>query len=306
MVILNFKVGPLLRTTGKEIAADHVSTLAAQTAYYFFFSLFPLLLFLAPILSLVVEPEALRQTIMSRVASALPTEAASAVDLVLRNIVFAKNAPGLMSLGAVLAAWSGSNIFGALMTALNTAYDVEETRPWWKRTGLRLLMLVIGGVTMVVATVVLLGGEDVARSTGKVLGLGEGAIHLWNLLQFPLAVAVIALLAFLTYWLLPNVRQRKQHILVAALVATLLWLLATLLFRLYVQRFPPNPTYGLIGGVMILLTWMYYTMFVLLACGELASELHHGSGAVEPPRGATYYGRIVSGEHPRRPSVSEG
>jgi len=79
-----------------------------------------------------------------------------------------------------------------------------------------------------------------------------------------------------------------------ALMTTALWIVATLLFRLYVDNFPPNPAYGLIGAVIILLTWMYYTMFVLLCGGELASEIHHGTGAVDPDRGAAYVGRIVN------------
>jgi len=105
---------------------------------------------------------------------------------------------------------------------------------------------------------------------------------------------------------LPNVKQRKGHVLVAAVVTTLLWIAATLVFRLYVNHFPPNPAYGLIGGVIILLTWMYYTMFVVLIGGELASELHAGTGAVAPDKGAIYFGRIVSGSGPGSESVRRG
>lgn len=306
MTIKGYRVLPLLKATGKEILDDKVTSLAAQTAYYFFFSLFPLFLFTAPLLSLVVDKQTLMQLIMTRLSSAVPQEAAGAIDLVLRNIVFSKNAPGLISIGLLLAAWSGSNIFGALMTSLNTAYDVEETRPWWRRQMLRLGMLAVGGIVMILATVIMLAGEDVARAIGSALHLGGVAVMAWNIIQFPLAFAFLVALAFLTYWLLPNERQSKGKLLVASILTAVLWVIATLLFRLYVQRFPPNPTYGVVGGIMILLTWMYYTMFVVLAGGELASELHHGTGAVDPRKGATYFGRIVSGEHPGEPSVSAG
>ena len=306
MTIKGYRVAPLLKATGKEILADGVTSLAAQTAYYFFFSLFPLFLFAAPLLSLVVDRQALMHLIMTRITSAVPQEAAGAIDLVLKNIVFSKNAPGLISIGLLLAAWSGSNIFGALMTSLNTAYDVQETRSWWKRQAIRLTMLGIGGVVMVVATVIMLGGEDVARGVGSWLHLRGPAIMAWNIIQFPLAFAFLVALAFLTYWLLPNVKQTRGNVVSASVVTALLWVIATLLFRLYVQRFPPNPTYGVVGGIMILLTWMYYTMFVVLAGGELASELHHGTGAIDPRKGATYFGRIVSGDRPGEPSVSAG
>jgi membrane protein len=302
MVLFGYHVGALLRKTGQEILADNVSALAAQAAYYFFFSLFPLFLFLAPLLSLVVDPQTLLGVVMSRIGSVIAPEGVAPLRGVLENIVFTKNGPGLMSIGGLLAAWSGSNIFGALMTALNTAYDVDETRAWWKRQALRLGILIVGAVLLLVATVVMLGGEDIARTVGSAIGLRPGAIIAWDIVQFPLAFAFLVAFAFLTYWLLPNVRQRKSHILVASVVASVLLLMATLLFRLYVQRFPPNPTYGVVGGVLILLGWMYYTMFVLLAGGELAAELTHGSGAVTPSKGATYFGRIVSGDHPGTPS----
>src|SRR3977135_4383270 len=94
-------------------------------------------------------------------------------------------------------------------------------------------------------------------------------------------------LGVMIYKLLPNLRQRWSHLVVASVIATVLWVLATLLFRLYVQHFGSfNKTYGTIGGVIALLSWMYYTMYVVLAGGELASELHNGSGAVDPEKGA--------------------
>jgi membrane protein len=304
MVIGGYRVGPLLKKTAREIRDDGVTTLAAQTAYYFFFSLFPLFLFLAPMLSLVVDRQTLISVITQRFTGTLPPAAVLPLRLVVENVINTNAAPGLVSLGILFAAWSGSNIFGALTTALNTAYDVEEDRTWIKRQARSLLMVLIGGVVVIGATVVMLGGEDVARWVGTTLALGPVAVKIWDVVQFPAALLFVVALVFLIYWLLPNVRQRKRHALVAAVVAVVLWVVATLLFRLYVQHFPPNPAYGLVGAVMILLTWMYYTMFVVLAAGELASELHHGSGAVEPPKGATYIGRIVSGDEPGSPSLS--
>ena len=125
------------------------------------------------------------------------------------------------------------------------------------------------------------------------------------MLQIVLAVALLVTVGALVFKLLPNVKQQWSHVFVASAIATLLWIVATLLFRLYVQHFGSyNKTYGTIGGVIVLLTWMYYSMFVLLAGGELASELHHGSGATEPTKGDVYLGRIVSDSGPGTPSLS--
>ena len=211
-----------------------------------------------------------------------------------------------MSIGVLLAGWSGSNIFGSLMDALNIAYDVGETRPWWKKQLIRIAVLLIAGGIMLVATFIFLDGERVTRWVAAALGFGAAGIAAWNVLQVVLAVALLVATGVVLFKLLPNVQQRWSHVIVASTVTTLLWIAATLLFRLYVQHFGSyNKTYGTIGGVIVLLTWMYYSMFVVLVGGELAAELHHGTGAVEPTKGAIYYGRIVSDSGPGTPSLTK-
>ena len=304
MVIKGYRVGPLLKTTFREIGTDHVTTLAASAAYNFFFSLFPLLLFLAPLVGLVGDKRRIIGWLMSQLTSALPPDQLSAIQPILEKVVFSSSAPGLMSIGLVLAAWSGSNVFGTLMGALNTAYDVQETRSWLEQQIIRLGTFVLGGVIVVLSTIIFLNGEGVVDWLGKLLHVTGAALFAWKLLQFPIALAGLVALAFATFYFLPNVKQRKSQVLMAALLTTALWIVATLLFRLYVNHFPPNPAYGLIGGVIILLTWMYYTMFVILFGGEFASELHHGTGLIAPDKGAIYMGRVVSGNGPGSASVA--
>jgi membrane protein len=237
-------------------------------------------------------------------ATTVGPEAFVPIRAAIESVVFSESAPGIMSLGALLAAWSGSNIFGALTTALNTAYDVTDERPWWRKQLVRLGMFIVASVILVVATIVMLGGEDVARWIGSRLGIGATGVTIWNLIQFPLAFVVLVVLAFLVFYILPNVKQNWRAVLVAAIATTLVWIAATMLFRLYVQNFASyNRTYGTIGGIIALLTWMYLSMFVVLSGGELASELEHGTGAMEPTTGAVYLGRVVASDGPGRSSV---
>jgi membrane protein len=305
MVIKGFDVVQLLKKTGREIAEDRITSLAAQTAYYFFFSLFPLLLFLTPMLGLFGDGQQLMDSMLARLSTTVPADALSLIRRILSEVVTAKGGAGVMSLGLLLAAWSGSNIFGALMDALNVAYDVEETRPWWQRQLLRLGALLIAAVVVLLATAIFLDGERFSHWAGSTLGLGPAAVTLVTILQFVVAVALLVGLGALLFKLLPNVSQRWSNVIVASVATTVLWIVATLLFRLYVQHFGSyNKTYGAIGGVIALLTWMYYSMFVLLSGGELASEMHQGSGAVAPERGAVYHGRIVSEGAPDRASMT--
>ncbi|HEX7981102.1 MAG TPA: YihY/virulence factor BrkB family protein [Gemmatimonadaceae bacterium] len=306
MVIKGVNVVPLVKRTVKEVGADRIPSIAAETAYYFFFSLFPLLLFLTPLLGLVGNGQQLMESMLARLSSTMPPDTLALLRRVLEEIINSSGGAGIMSIGVLLAGWSGSQIFGSLMDALNIAYDVSETRPWWKKQLLRIGGLLVAGAIMLIATSIFLDGERVTRWVAALLGFGQFGIAMWNVLQVVLAVGLLVATGVAVFKILPNVQQRWSHVIIASTITTILWLCATLVFRFYVQHFGSyNKTYGTIGGVIVLLTWMYYSMFVLLVGGELASELHHGTGAVEPTKGATFYGRIVSDSGPGTPSLTK-
>ena len=297
MVVLGHRVLPLLKRTWAEILDDNVLGLAAQTAYYFFFSLFPLLLFSAPLLGLIGGREMVLGRVMASAAQVLPGSAFTMLDQVVQDVVLSDNAPGLMSLGALLALWAGSNIFSALIDALNRAYDVTETRSWVKKRLLSLAAVLVAGGALVLATLTMLAGEDLVRWFAGQLGLGAQERLAWTVFQYLLAFALLVGSAWMLFYFLPNVRQDRTRVLAGAVVTTVLWIVVTLVFRAYVQNFGNyNATYGTIGGVIVLLLWMYLSMLVLLTGGELNSELHRGTGAVVPRTGLTVGGRIMTAE----------
>ncbi len=304
MIVMGYSVGPLLKKTWREIGEDQIGLLAGSAAYNFFFSIFPIFLFLAPLLSVVGNEQTTFDFIMRQLVTVLPPDQVPAFEGVVRAVVFSSGAPGLISLGLLLAAWGGSNIIGTLMGALNEAYDVRETRSWVRQQLIRLSDFVLSIAIIVLSTLLILNGEGIANWFGRLLHLGGAFVLLWKILQFPVAFVCMVFLAAFTLYLLPNVKQRKSHVLAAAAVTTVLWFIATFVFRLYIQHFPPNKAYGVLGAVIILNGWLYYCMFVLLAGGELASELHAGTGAVAPEPGELFLGRIVSDSGPGIPSAS--
>jgi membrane protein len=296
MIIKGYRVGPLIRATAKEVADDGITGLAAQTAYYFFFSLFPLFLFAAPLLGIIGDKQKIIDRVMTQLAGTLPGDALDLLSGVVTDVVLAEGAPGLMSIGALLAAWAGSNIFNGLIDALNRAYDVTDTRKWWKKRLLALASVVAAGLVLMAATTIMLGGETIVDWLGNQLGLGDAAVTAWTILQYPIALALLIATAWMIYYFLPNLRQDWKQVLVGAVVATILWVIVTLVFRAYVVNFGSySKTYGTVGGVIALLTWMYLSMLVLLVGGELNAEIHHGTGALEPRAGAVYVGQVLTG-----------
>ena len=305
MVIGGYRIGPLLRKSGREILDDNVLGLAAQTAYYFFFSLFPLLLFLAPMLGLIGDKQELVGWLMGQLATTVPEDALDLLEGVIRDVVYAENAPGLMSIGILLALWTGSNVFNALIGALNRAFDCEDGRPWWQKRLLAIAAVIVGGFAILLTTVIMLAGPDIVDWVAGRMGLGAQAAITWKIVQSVLAILLLIGTMWLVYWFLPAVKGHSRwHVLIGAATATLLWIIVTLAFRLYVSNFANfNATYGTIGGVIILLMWMYLTMLVILAGGELVGELEKGTGALRPRSGATYTGRLSTSEGPIREST---
>ena len=307
MLIANHRVGPLVKKTLREVLDDNVLGLAAQTAYYFFFSLFPFFLFLAPLLSLVGDKRETFTFLLEQLQRAVPAEAYALVAGIVQSVVFTDDAPGLISIGALLAIWSGSNVFSALMDALNTAYDLpNDPRPWWKKKLIAIACLIGVGFLFVFATVTMLAGGNIVDALSDRLGIGGIGRVVWTTLQYALALGLLVGTGWIVYYFLPAAPQHKRHALVGSLVATALWVVVTLGFRVYVQNFGSyNKTYGTIGAVIVLLTWMYLSMVVLLTGGELVAELHHGTGAMRTRVGHLYNGWISDGGEVAKPSVEQ-
>ena len=305
MVVLGYRVGPLVKRTLKEILDDNLLGLSAQTAYYFFFSLFPLLLFVAPLLSLVGNKRETFDLFASQLQQVVPSdEGWKLIGGVIKDVVYAKNAPGLMSVGALLAIWAGSNVFGALIDALNAAYDVDDTRPWWKKKLIAVASVLGIGMVILVSTVLILGGDKIADWVSDRFALEPSTRTFLIVVQMPIAFALLVTIAALSYYFLPNLRQSKKQVLVGAVFTTIGWVVVTLGLRFYVANFANyNATYGAIGGVIVLLTWMYFSMLVFLIGGEINSELHHGTGAVAPRPGLLYGGRIETAAAAGVPSL---
>src|SRR3954471_11041588 len=201
MVIKGFHVGRLLKAVGKAIWADNILTIAAAVAYNFFFSIFPLLLFAAPLLALVGNKQQLFNWIMEQLAGSVPPAAYTLLAGVAHDVVFAPNAPGLVSIGAVLTLYSASNIFGSLMGALNVAYHVKnDRRPWWRQRLIQLLMVFVVGLLVMIAATVMLAGPDLVDRVAKAVRLSAAAKWTWMILQYPLAFGFLVLALYLIYY----------------------------------------------------------------------------------------------------------
>jgi membrane protein len=266
----------LRRTAYEAFWKDNCLALAAQLAYYFFFALFPTLLFLVALAS-YFPIATLIDDLFRTVGGVLPPEGLQIITEQIGKISDSKDAT-LMSLGMILAVSSSSAAMVAIIDTLNRAYGVPEGRPWWK---VRLTAIVL---TISVATFILLSfalvlvGPTAATKLAASLHLGPLFEWTWKILQWPIVFMLVSAAIALIYYFAPDVEQHWFWLAPGAVMATALWLLASLGFKYYVANWGSyTETYGLIGAVMILLLWFYLSGIAILVGAELNAEIEHAS-----------------------------
>ncbi len=257
---------------------------AAGLSYYFLFALFPTLLFLTALLGLAPIPHLMDQ-LMGYVGRVLPGDAASLVTKTLGEVV--RGARGsLLSIGVLGALWAASTGMGSIITALNAAYDVKDRRPWWKQR-LSAIALTIGfSLFTLTALLLLVFGERIGEGVAGMIGLGTVFTRTWNIARWPVLILCVLAGITLVYYLAPAVRQRWHWVTPGAAFALVAWLVVSGGLRLYVAYFGNyNATYGSIGGVILLMLWLYLSGVVLLVGAEINAEIH--LAALERESGGT-------------------
>lgn len=245
---------------------DNITGEAAKSAYYFFLSLFPMLLVLFAVTG-IVGGEAAFERIMSWLSTAMPEEAMQFVEGFVRDITD-QSRPGLLSIGILLTVWAASNFFAALGDGLDVMFDVRDRTTWWKKRLKALLLMVVGGITLVGGAFAILAGPWLA----DILGLSEWA----RWFSWPIVFAMLVTLFWLIYYIMPAHRQDgiRRELLYGAIAGAVLWLVAAGLFRFYVRGFADyGATYGFLGGIIVLLLWLYISSIAILFGGEVAHTI---------------------------------
>src|SRR5262245_51619757 len=225
----------LFRRTYQEVIADNCLGLAAQLAYYFFLALFPALLFLVALLSYVPVGN-LMATITDLLARVAPGEVLTLVqDQILEIAKNEKN--GLLTLGMVGTIWSTSAGVSAIIDSLNQAYDIQESRSWWKVKLLALVLTIALAAFIAVSTAVVVAGPALTARAASWFGLDSTFTDAWNIVQWPLVFALVSLAIALVYYFGPDAKQEWIWITPGSILATVLWILASIGFRFYVTNF---------------------------------------------------------------------
>lgn len=262
-----------------RIKAVDIGSLGAQLAYFFLLSFFPLLIFLVTLLPFLNLDE---QTVYEFLDDVMPPEVYSLIEGVLSEVL-TNQSGGLLSIGILGTIWSASKGVDALMKALNKAYDVEA-KPGIMNRVWSLIFTVAFVAMLLVALVLPVFGQQIGDVITSVLNLGDGFNSIWNIVRFVLPVVLIFVVMILMYWIVPNTnpRIRVTSVFVGAIFATVGWFALTYGFSIYVSNFGNyTATYGSIGGVIVLMLWLYFTGMILIIGGIINATIQKRKEVLE-------------------------
>ena len=285
-----WKLGGLSwRALGKrvwsEIQEDNVFGRAAELSYYFLLALFPFLIFVTSIIGMVLgSGTGTRHALFDYLGRIMPPSAFQLLDTTMQE-VSASSSGGKLSFGVVAALWAASNGLSAITATLNAAYDLKESRPWWKQRLTAIVLTIALSILMILALVLVVAGGHIAEWLTSTFGLGPVFPIAWKIIQWPVVLGCMILAFALIYYFAPDFREQSWAWLTpGAAIGVALWLLVSIAFRVYLSFFDSyNATYGSLGAVIILMLWLYFTGAAVLIGGEVNSEIEHAAATQGDP-----------------------
>lgn len=273
---LQFAYVRLAKAFVKEIGDDDIFGVAAEMAYRFLFSIFPLLLFLVVGLGLVGKAIGLDNLFNSLLLQVEPFVPGAIMETLDEYVVglLASGSAALLGVALLGAIWGASGGVNNLIKGLNRAYDVDHHRPAWRRYPLAIAATILVPASGAVVAFLAVAGRDLARWLGSFVGMSREAADLLALTRWPVILILFFLGLCVMYWILPNVSHRFYRAMPGAALGTIAWLGLTQGLGIYIENLSSyNTTYGSIGTVIILMLWLYLIGVVVLIGAEVNALL---------------------------------
>jgi membrane protein len=267
----------VLKRTITEFKEDNLTDWAAALTYYGILAIFPALLALVSVLGLLGESAT--QPLLDNLGAVAPGPAQEIFTSAIQNLQENQGAAGIaFVIGLATALWSASGYVAAFMRASNAIYDVEEGRPIWKTAPVRLGTTLVLVVLLAVCAVAVVFTGGLAEQAGKVLGLSDSFVTVWDIAKWPILLLVVSFMFAFLYWAAPNVKQPGfRWLSPGGILAVVVWLVASAAFAFYVASFGSyNKTYGAMAGVIVFLMWLWISNIAVLLGAEFNAELERG------------------------------
>ena len=264
-----------VKRTLTEFKEDNLTDVAAALTYYAVLSIFPALVAMIALVGLVGNPQTITKELTKLVSSIGPASAAQTFKQPIASLAHGSSATGILLIaGVALALWTASGYVGAFMRASNTIYEVEEGRSVIKLRPLQMLVTLILVVLLALVLMALVVTGPIASKVGSAIGAGTTAVTVWDIAKWPVLFIVVIFMIGVLYYAAPNARLRGlKSIMPGALLAVVIWLIASAGFAYYVANFGSyNKTYGTLGAIIALFVWLWITNVAILLGAEVNAE----------------------------------
>ncbi|QQY80061.1 membrane protein [Keratinibaculum paraultunense] len=253
-----------------RIKEDEVTAIGGQLTYFLILSIFPFLIFF---LNLLSYTSITQKGILSNLLIVLPIETQILLESII-NEIMNSSSQTLLSLGIILTIWTGSLGITSIIRAVNKAYNVKKKRPYWRLKGLSILFTIILALLLMLVLTMLVFGEIIGKKIFAYLGATHVFYYIWELLRIIIPFISMILIFALIYKLSPTPEEglniKFSQTLPGAIFTTTGWIIASMIFSIYVNNFANySKTYGSIGGIIVLLLWLYITSIMIVLGGEI-------------------------------------
>ena len=267
----------------REMGYDDCMGMAAQIAFYTMLGLFPFLIFLLSIASTFPIGQALQPMLLDALGDQMPAEAAHYVAEVVLNLLPQTN-QGLLSFGLLASLWGASMAIGALITTINRAYNIRPRRHIAVQKLLSIVLtLALSGLWLMSMTIILVGPR-ITQSIFEFMGIASETNTFWTSVRLPMAFALNLLALSLLYYIAPEAKQKFRWILPGAITSTVLWMVASSAFRVFLRNFGTyNKTYGSLAALVILMVWLWLSGLVFLLGAEINALMKRMENDPHPP-----------------------
>ena len=252
------------------ILEDEVPAVGGQLTYFLILSIFPFLIFFLNILSYTSIAQ---EEILENFLIVLPTETQILLKGIVREIV-GYSSETLLSIGIILSLWTGSLGITAIIRAVNKAYDVEKRRPYWKLKGLAIIFTIALAFVLIIVLSMLVFGEIIGQKIFAIFGATHIFYHIWEFFRIIIPVFSMVIIFALLYKFSPTPEEgldiKLKDTIPGALFAAIGWIITSMIFSFYVNNFGNySKTYGSLGGIIILLIWLYIASIMIILGGEI-------------------------------------
>ncbi len=266
-----FKLWDFIKDLWKRFFDDDLLSTGAQATFFLLLSMFPFLIFLITLISYTHLGD--MKDNIEFFSTFVPNKAYSTVITIVKQAVETRSGT-LLPLGMILTFWASTSGATSLIRSINKAYDIPETRPWWKTLIISFSYTLELAIVIVISLVMIVFGKSIGIYLFEFIGISDKFAVIWYYTRNIFAFVVIILVFMSLYYIAPNRKMRFLEVLPGAIFSSFSWVIISIAFSFYANNLVNyTKVYGSLGGIIVLLLWIYISSIIIILGAEINSSL---------------------------------